>query len=231
MVHPVSAPKAIETSYAGCRFRSRLEAKWAVFFDALGIKWQYEPQGYTVGPDHDQRAYLPDFWLPDQNLWVEVKGSISTHAELEKLVYAARYLPGAISASVKVTDNLVVCPGIVILGQVPLVQEGWLAWHKGYRFQEDETKYCPPQHYWTTLWYFRQGGLALSQETGIDLGTEGAFNLNLNSPSISKFDGHINPLWEPHWPDACDGPTARAYAAARSARFEHGQSGPYRGAP
>jgi hypothetical protein len=27
--------KAIETSYKGYRFRSRLEARWAVFFDAL----------------------------------------------------------------------------------------------------------------------------------------------------------------------------------------------------
>lgn len=29
--------KAIETRYKGYRFRSRLEARWAVFFDALGL--------------------------------------------------------------------------------------------------------------------------------------------------------------------------------------------------
>jgi hypothetical protein len=62
---------AIPTRYAGCRFRSRLEARWAVFFDAMGIEWQYEPQGYKIGG----RNYLPDFLLPKCGTWVEVKGS------------------------------------------------------------------------------------------------------------------------------------------------------------
>lgn len=30
----------IQTRYAGCLFRSRLEARWAVFFDHLGIRWR-----------------------------------------------------------------------------------------------------------------------------------------------------------------------------------------------
>ena len=38
--------KPIETVYKGDRFRSRLEARWAVFFDAARIKWEYEPEGY-----------------------------------------------------------------------------------------------------------------------------------------------------------------------------------------
>lgn len=63
---------AIETRYRGYRFRSRLEARWAVFFDSLGIKWEYEPQGYKVGAY--KRAYLPDFFLLATKTWVEVKG-------------------------------------------------------------------------------------------------------------------------------------------------------------
>ncbi len=35
--------QAIETRYKGYRFRSRLEARWAVFFDHLKIEWEYEP--------------------------------------------------------------------------------------------------------------------------------------------------------------------------------------------
>jgi hypothetical protein len=77
---------AIETSYAGCRFRSRLEARWAVFFDSLGIEWLYEPQGYTLGPD--AKPYLPDFWLTELKLWVEVKG-VLTQADLETLIWAS----------------------------------------------------------------------------------------------------------------------------------------------
>ena len=43
--------KAIETSYKGYRFRSRLEARWGVFFDALDIKWEYESEGFDL---HEQ---------------------------------------------------------------------------------------------------------------------------------------------------------------------------------
>ena len=59
----------IATAYAGCRFRSRLEARHAVMFDALNIEWEYEPQGFVV----DGKPYLPDFRLPDLRLWVEIK--------------------------------------------------------------------------------------------------------------------------------------------------------------
>lgn len=66
--------KPIETVYQGYRFRSRLEARWAVFFDAMGVRWEYEKEGYHV-PKHGY--YLPDFWLPDLLLWYEVKGEIN----------------------------------------------------------------------------------------------------------------------------------------------------------
>lgn len=56
--------KAKETAYKGYRFRSRLEARWAVFFDALGIEWHFEPEGFVLD---DGTSYLPDFWLPIQS--------------------------------------------------------------------------------------------------------------------------------------------------------------------
>ena len=52
--------RAIETRYKGYRFRSRLEARWAVFFDALGLKWEYEPEGFEL---EGGVRYLPDFRL------------------------------------------------------------------------------------------------------------------------------------------------------------------------
>lgn len=64
--------KAIDTYYAGHYFRSRLEARWARVFDNLGVRWEYEPQGYLVG--ENRRPYLPDFYLTDLGWWVEVKG-------------------------------------------------------------------------------------------------------------------------------------------------------------
>ena len=72
----MSEIKAIETSYKGYRFRSRLEARWAVYFDALGCCWEYEPQGFDLG---EMGRYLPDFrvgWRGDPEArmyWAEVK--------------------------------------------------------------------------------------------------------------------------------------------------------------
>lgn len=81
--------KAIETRYKDRRFRSRTEARWAVFFDSLGIYWKYEEEGFQLRVDpskpleHEQEFlyYLPDFWLPDLDLWVEIKGKEADEVE------------------------------------------------------------------------------------------------------------------------------------------------------
>jgi hypothetical protein len=81
--------KAIETNYMGCRFRSRLEARWAVFFDAIGWMWEYEKQGYTIGyHDEDEVPWLPDFEISTpsgQHFYVEVKGDRNFFADGEWL--------------------------------------------------------------------------------------------------------------------------------------------------
>jgi hypothetical protein len=73
--------KPIETRAYGHRFRSRLEARWAVAFTEAAIEWQYEPEGFDLG---DQGFYLPDFWLPQVQMWAEVKPDCPTDAELDK---------------------------------------------------------------------------------------------------------------------------------------------------
>lgn len=78
--------KAIETHYGGCRFRSRAEARWAVYFDTLGVKWEYEKEGYEL----PSGKYLPDFWLPEPGMWAEVKGAAFTRAEYLKCVDLVR---------------------------------------------------------------------------------------------------------------------------------------------
>jgi hypothetical protein len=51
--------KPIQTLYKGYRFRSRLEARWAVFLDAIQANWTYEPEGYELSAGW----YLPDFFV------------------------------------------------------------------------------------------------------------------------------------------------------------------------
>lgn len=48
---------AIPTMYRGVRFRSRLEARWACFFNSLGYRWSYEALELT--------QYVPDFTIEE----------------------------------------------------------------------------------------------------------------------------------------------------------------------
>lgn len=77
--------KAIETRYKGYRFRSRLEARWAVFFESLGITWEYEPEGYEDVETREK--YLPDFKLSfsDFTCWIEIKPTPPNRAAINKL--------------------------------------------------------------------------------------------------------------------------------------------------
>lgn len=88
--------KAIETRYQGCLFRSRLEARWAVFFDALDIPWEYEKEGYDLG---EAGWYLPDFWLPQQQCFFEAKGSVADFSTKLKALYLSLTLQRVIVIS------------------------------------------------------------------------------------------------------------------------------------
>ena len=63
-------PQTIPTKFDGYTFRSRLEARWAVFFRSMGIRYEYEIEGLTLA---DGNKYLPDFYLPDFSRYVEIK--------------------------------------------------------------------------------------------------------------------------------------------------------------
>ena len=73
--------EAKPTKYKGTAYRSRLEAKWANFFDALGVKHWYEPEAVET----IYGGYLPDFWLPQVCLWAEVKPEAFTPMQRHKL--------------------------------------------------------------------------------------------------------------------------------------------------
>lgn len=77
MTEPI---KAIETTYNGIEFRSRTEARWAVFLDALGVHWDYEPEAFTDG----QLSYLPDFWVQEFDAYLEIKPDKPTKEEMRK---------------------------------------------------------------------------------------------------------------------------------------------------
>jgi hypothetical protein len=184
--------KPIETQYAGCRFRSRLEARWCVFFQNLGIRWEYEPQGFKV----NGRAYLPDFLLPDTRTWIEVKGS--EHALDYDLMEAfAMALPRG--------------ERVVLLGPIPDPGEpgdwdwGWQSLHSAYMDEGDRYVFGD----WVG---FGPGEPTVLTETS-----------SATYFDIGDRESWLTPVRNMAGPDA-----SAAYAAARSARFEHGESGAVR---
>lgn len=72
--------KAIPTTYKSTMFRSRLEARWAAFFDLLEWKWLYEPVDFNGWIPDFQLLKLPSVkngfgeqYIHDSNPFVEVK--------------------------------------------------------------------------------------------------------------------------------------------------------------
>ena len=95
--------KAIETIYNGYRFRSRLEARWAVFFDALGLEYNYELEGFVLPSG---RKYLPDFFLPQSKMFVEVKGNMDDSDGISKAHELDNYPPDYAIMGCIVVHNL-----------------------------------------------------------------------------------------------------------------------------
>lgn len=84
----ITNPAAIETNYAGRLFRSRLEARWAVFYDAIRIPWVYEPEGFQFA---NGVLYLPDFYLPSVDAYMEIKPVRPSQREFDKCGWLAAH--------------------------------------------------------------------------------------------------------------------------------------------
>jgi len=91
--------KPIQTYYDGHWFRSRLEARWAVVFNALGVPYEYEPEGFDLG---DGLRYLPDFRVKCYgcrgtydnepfDLYIEVKGKMTAEDAVKIKRFAQWY--------------------------------------------------------------------------------------------------------------------------------------------
>lgn len=207
----MSAPtiNPIETSYAGCRFRSRLEARWAVALDSLGIQWEYEPQGHTVTNRlqldglPDQWNYLPDFWLPELHLWAEVKGHLEDH-DTARLLSAAAHLSSNGGGGCHDNGG----HDVVILGPIPRPSIG-------------RTQVMP------IVLHMHKGSLeATSWNTFRNLAGQCATNHGITAASDSS-EAFVDGQWLlsgiADQEARCD--ITDAYRAARSARFEHGEHG------
>jgi hypoxanthine phosphoribosyltransferase len=57
------------------RFANRIEVECAKILDYYRVPWSYEPHSFVLERDEEGRvvsAFTPDFYLPEQNLFIEV---------------------------------------------------------------------------------------------------------------------------------------------------------------
>jgi hypothetical protein len=74
-------------------FRSNWEIELAELLHELGIEFEYEPERFYFRAEKE--SYLPDFYLPEYNTWIEVKGYMDKKSlrrvKLFKKYYGAEY--------------------------------------------------------------------------------------------------------------------------------------------
>lgn len=105
------------TYYKDIEFKSKLEAQWAVFFDAVGAEWEYEPQYFDLGLGV---RYRPDFLISNKGrggkkLWVEVKGVLDEKDEQKIMAFAF----GSAKKLLERKTNPSIVNPILVVGKIP----------------------------------------------------------------------------------------------------------------
>ena len=73
--------------YRGQSFRSSWEVRVAKRLDEFGIRWEYEAHRFDLG----ECTYLPDFYLPDQGVFWEVKGWLDARSQRKTLLFREQH--------------------------------------------------------------------------------------------------------------------------------------------
>lgn len=205
--------QSLQTEYKGIKFRSRLEARWAVFFYETESAWEYESEGYLLD---NGLCYLPDFYIRNvqfgpksyEDIYVEVKGEMTPLDSMKIRSFAGMKDLSDIEKDVLESfddediDEAFLTPikPVVVLGNIPIGDSIY-----------DIAASCNSQH-WSSKYraeFFSFGMLPKwdANYTAIPCITKsGHFGL---TDEYSLFDD---------WVDTYR--TLKAYSSALSARFE-----------
>jgi hypothetical protein len=204
--------KAIETFYKGYHFRSRLEARWAVFFDTLGLPWKYEDQGFEAKVNGETVRYLPDFFLPcrfeEGGIFVEVKGDKNAlKKDWEK--HANMHDYGGILPNFHGSygEN----KGLILLSEIPEPSSSKAYFHPILQHYKGLVK---------SYGSFTPYGFEVVRQSRLIelLGIDPIHGLDSSDEDWDIDTKQVHTY--KHYPNVMN-----AYTAARSARFEHGQRG------
>lgn len=197
--------KPIETIYNGYRFRSRLEARWAVFFDSLGVDYEYEPEGFS----NNGVLYLPDFLIHGveaihcmewtQDVYVEVEG-VPDQASADKVFTFSR------GSRQRASGNPDSIP-IWVVGNIP-DPDDYINSMEEQRSQRCEKTRCIKNHC----------SLCINDFGPLD--GDMCFSFSLDYTDHLIFRGADSSYDYGKWSDEIQ----KAFRKARQARFEHGET-------
>lgn len=188
--------RPVETVYDGYRFRSRLEARWAVFFKSLGVRYEYEPEGFMT----EAGPYLPDFRVTccakrggdcrPFPLYIEVKGRMDA-ASAARIKAFSHYNAGHDRGR----------QALLIVGDVPDIRHAHDIFDSRATGSYDTMGFgLYPMNYETV------DGDHFAAYPCVD---DGRFGLLGDDLHYIEWGDHLR--------------TAYSYIAARRARFEHGE--------
>jgi hypothetical protein len=80
-------PHGKRIKYKNILFRSSYEVAYAKYLDKQGIKWLYEPKTFDLG----NTTYTPDFYLPESDTYIEIKGYWRDDAKKKFKMFKNKY--------------------------------------------------------------------------------------------------------------------------------------------
>lgn len=198
--------KAIPTFYGGYKFRSRLEARYAKLFNSLRLKWYFEMQGYESADGNIY--YLPDFTLLNvrgglqqnfhEGIVIEAKPSIRRLGvpECEKLALLSQSKPVFVATQ----DFEFFAPSVTTKGQI-------------FEFRQVQFYQCADG--------------TISLDYPFNHSPLVSFCLHYHQQEIIDDDDYNGILEDARLASLCCKPLdiSTGITAARSARFEFGESG------
>lgn len=223
--------KAIETQYKGYRFRSRLEARWAVFFDAVGLAWIYEPEGFDLGANG---WYLPDFYFPEWGQWVEVKPSLPSSEEFGKMFSLSSMQPEVRENTRK--EHMILCgtpgkPELTAGLDGLTVNGGYVALTMAGSILDGRPLVCfscfamvdggAQLDVWPMYFSTPKEGFMPIPST---IKPHDVYGNDPDLQSLTMFHGFIRRMYVGSGVKYYSAKLLMAYNAARSARFEHGET-------
>lgn len=68
------SPKAYKIFYKNNRFKSFWEYRFVRWLELSKIEWNYEPKAFKLTVNNKETHYIPDFYLPKFDCYIEIKG-------------------------------------------------------------------------------------------------------------------------------------------------------------